>query len=287
LNTSPDNPSKLSLSEHYNEAGPDYRYWSPNYNMHFGYWRWGLNPLVREPMLEELTFQAFSKLDKKRGLDFVELGCGYGGPLRLLAGEFPDNNYTGVSIIPVQIDKARELSKNLASVSLEFIEADYTKTNFVSESFDAVMSLEAFCHAEGLSKPDYLAEAHRILRPGATLLIADGFLTTGEIPSILRPLFNKVSGNWAVETFAGIPQVKAELEQLGFEDIEFENISLRIAPSVMHAPFVTMKWVICELFKSERVSSGRRKHITASLLSIIVGLAFPWFGYYILSARKT
>ena len=33
------------------EAGPDFGQWSPGCNMHFGFYRFGMNPFRREPML--------------------------------------------------------------------------------------------------------------------------------------------------------------------------------------------------------------------------------------------
>ena len=39
------------LHRYYEEAGMDYAAWSPAFNMHFGWWRRGMNPFRREPML--------------------------------------------------------------------------------------------------------------------------------------------------------------------------------------------------------------------------------------------
>ena len=35
----------VDLETYYTEAGMDYRAWSRNFNMHFGYYRWPVNPL--------------------------------------------------------------------------------------------------------------------------------------------------------------------------------------------------------------------------------------------------
>ena len=40
----------------------DYRNWSRGYNMHFGYWAPGCNPLDREAMLERLSIEAIAAL---------------------------------------------------------------------------------------------------------------------------------------------------------------------------------------------------------------------------------
>ena len=36
----------VDLVTYYTEAGMDYRAWSRNFNMHFGFYRWGMNPLA-------------------------------------------------------------------------------------------------------------------------------------------------------------------------------------------------------------------------------------------------
>jgi len=37
---------KIGLEQYYREAGPDYAAWSREFNMHFGYYRAGANPLL-------------------------------------------------------------------------------------------------------------------------------------------------------------------------------------------------------------------------------------------------
>lgn len=41
---------------YYSETGRDYEAWSRKFNMHFGYFRRGLNPFAQEQMLDEMTF---------------------------------------------------------------------------------------------------------------------------------------------------------------------------------------------------------------------------------------
>jgi len=47
-------PGHSRLIAYYEQAGPDFAQWSAGFNMHFGYYRRGLNPLDRESMLNEL-----------------------------------------------------------------------------------------------------------------------------------------------------------------------------------------------------------------------------------------
>lgn len=70
----------VDLVTYYTEAGMDYRAWSRNFNMHFGFYRWGMNPLALESMLEEMSQQVFRRLALQDGMKVLDLGCGLGAP---------------------------------------------------------------------------------------------------------------------------------------------------------------------------------------------------------------
>jgi len=69
-------PRPVDLVTYYTEAGMDYRAWSRNFNMHFGFYRWGMNPLALERMLEEMSRQVFGRLGLRDGMRVLDLGCG-------------------------------------------------------------------------------------------------------------------------------------------------------------------------------------------------------------------
>ncbi|HUM12626.1 MAG TPA: methyltransferase domain-containing protein [Myxococcaceae bacterium] len=98
------------------------------------------------------------------GQRVLELGCGIGGPMRHLATDF-EVHVTGVTIVPYQVERGRELS---ASAGLEhrttFVVGDFNRVEFPSSSFDAAYTIEACCHAADRRGP--FGEAFRVLRPG-------------------------------------------------------------------------------------------------------------------------
>ena len=51
--------TRAVLQGYYEVAGPYCQFWSPNFNMHLGVWRRGINPLFREKMLEQMTLIEF------------------------------------------------------------------------------------------------------------------------------------------------------------------------------------------------------------------------------------
>ncbi len=59
------NNQKQQVVSYYVDTGLDYGEWSREFNMHFGYYRFPMNPFKREPMLEEMNRQVFSHLQLK------------------------------------------------------------------------------------------------------------------------------------------------------------------------------------------------------------------------------
>src|SRR5215813_15505592 len=83
-----------SFQRYYEEAGPDYAAWSPHFNMHFGFFRWGMNPFAREAMLEQMNKEIFGRLHLGRESNssssrVLDMGCGLGATLRSMARRLP------------------------------------------------------------------------------------------------------------------------------------------------------------------------------------------------------
>lgn len=280
-----------SVETHYTEAGADYAAWSPSFNMHFGYYRWGLNPFDREAMLEEMNRLVHQRLDVAvdRKSHIADLGAGVGAPARALAKSLPKAHVTGVTIVPWQVAKANALTRcDDHDSGVRFVLADYTRTGFADASFDAAYAIESACHDHGAAKEGFIREAARILKPGAKLVVADGFLERSSLPPVLRGVFSRVQHNWAVEQFANRAAFLRALETHGFRVLECRGLFWRVAPSAAHIPWVTTRFMIRELFFDNKpFTAARRGHVLASALAPLVGLARPYFGYYLIVAERT
>jgi MPBQ/MSBQ methyltransferase len=278
----------VDLVTYYTEAGMDYRAWSRKFNMHFGFYRWGMNPLALERMLEEMSRQVFRRLDLRDGMSVLDLGCGLGAPTRTLIAEH-DVAATAVTKVEWQIEKARQLSAGLpARGSVEWKLGDYTALDLPGGAFQAAFSIEASCHAEGAEKEPFVRECARLLAPGAKLVIADGFMKKSVgLPRWYAALLAYMNRSWAVERFADLAAFRACLERHGFTVAAEEEISWRIAPSVLHVPRVTLEFLLGELLVHRKKLTGVRwGHVAACLIAPLVGLGRPYFGYYLVTAEK-
>src|SRR4051794_14206467 len=104
---------QIGLEQYYSEAGPDYGAWSRDFNMHFGYYRAGANPLDREAMLEQMNAEVLARLrlDGFAEPQVLDLGCGLGATLRSFARRVPRSRLLGVTRVPWQVEQARALNE--------------------------------------------------------------------------------------------------------------------------------------------------------------------------------
>lgn len=281
----------MDVVRYYTEAGQDYRAWSRDFNMHFGYFRRGLNPFALESMLGEMSRQVVERLGLARtdAAEVIDLGCGLGATIRLAAREYPGWHLTGLTLVEWQIEQARRLTPpDQQPARVTFRRGDYTASEFPKAHFDGAYALESACHDRGFDKAGFIREAARILKSDRRLVIADGFIKgTQPMNPLLGWCFRRVCDNWALETFAEIDQFLACLASNGFEIERVEDASWRIAPSVMHIPWVTLRFLFRQLLETRlRLNRVRWGHILACVLSPIVGMARNRFGYYVITARR-
>ena len=93
---------RIGLEQYYSEAGPDYAAWSREFNMHFGYYRAGSNPLHREAMLEQMNAEVLARLQLGTNEEprLLDLGCGLGATLRSIARCLPRALLLGLTRVP-------------------------------------------------------------------------------------------------------------------------------------------------------------------------------------------
>jgi MPBQ/MSBQ methyltransferase len=275
--------SITQMVRYYEESGPDYETWSPSFNMHFGYWGRGANPLDRESMLEAMNGKVSACLPETGR--FLDMGCGLGATARAIARLKPASFIAGVTIVPWQVQMARALSAGQSNIV--FHEVDYINTKLDPNSMDGVYAIESLCHGPGRDKLPCIQEAHRLLRPGSTFAVADGFLKHGRTMNrFLTACHQRICDCWTMDSLAVLPEFLEAMRQTGFQNIKVEDLSWRVAASVAHVPWVTLKFLASQLIvKRGRLSPERWNNILAPILTGIVGLARKHFGYYLITAQ--
>jgi SAM-dependent methyltransferase len=281
---------KVSLEEYYTEAGADYAAWSPEFNMHFGYFRRGMNPFDRERMLEQMNVEVWRRLGLREEVParVLDMGCGLGATLRSLARRLPEAELTGITRVPWQVEEATKLNLRAGCERIHMVEGNYERTEFAAGAMDAVYAVESSCYARGASKRHLLTEAHRLLRPGGRLVVADGFLESGDaLHGWQRAIFRKMCECWVIDTWGEVDAFTGELERLGFEEIEVECLQYRVAPSTFHIPWVTAKFLLSEVvFGEGKMTRARWNNVIAPALLPLVSMPLGPMVYCMVSATR-
>jgi cyclopropane fatty-acyl-phospholipid synthase-like methyltransferase len=261
--------------------------------MHFGYYRAGANPLRREAMLEQMNAEVLARLrlDGIAAPELVDLGCGLGATLRSFARRLPTAKLLGVTRVPWQVEHARALNEAAGcGQRVCVIEGDYEEMSLLPSSrYDGVYAVESSCHAHGPDKGALLGEAHRLLRTGGRLVVADGFLVRNQfVCGVQRYIYRKLCDCWVIEQLAQLELFTERLERLGFRGITVEHLQLRVAPSVMHIPWVTLKFLVTDVVFGERMMTRARwNNIMAPVLLPLVSAPLGPMIYCMITATKT
>jgi SAM-dependent methyltransferase len=261
--------------------------------MHFGFYRWGMNPFRREAMLEQMNQEILHRLQLTHEPPHVpapilDMGCGLAATLLSFARHLPEADLNGITLVPWQLEQGRQLNRACPKgrhITLTL--GDYQHTTYPSTAFDAVFAIESSCYAHGANKSAFLQEAHRLLRPGGRIVVADGFLGPGKLRGPQKNIFRKLCECWAIDTLGEIDQFRRELERLGFTDIVVEPMQARVTPSVLHVPWVTLKFLLTTvLFDRRKMTRARWNNLLAPVLLPFVGFPIGPMAYYIISATR-
>ncbi len=277
--------TKRNIIQFYDEATEDYEFWSKDFNMHFGYYiPFKTNLLKRDSMLNEMTQQVFNRLSVSLKNSLVaDLGCGIGGAMQYGLRKYPLLNIIGVTLSTFQVHEGNKRLKHKNGLILE---ENYCNTSFKSNSIDGAYAIESLCHS-GHSIQS-LQEAFRILKPNSKLVIADVFLKKGEEQLCMGSTYcyEQLCKGWSLEGLGSIEDVQKNLEYIGFKNVSIEDVSFRVAPSVLHVPFAITGFILKKLLKREHLKPQSWKNLKGSLFALLSGVHMKSFGYYLITAEK-
>ncbi|PTX60920.1 cyclopropane fatty-acyl-phospholipid synthase-like methyltransferase [Kordia periserrulae] len=277
--------NKEQIINFYDKATDDYRFWSKDLNMHFGYFvPFKTNLLKRDRMLNQMNAEIFKRLQiKNQKKHIVDLGCGMGASIRHGIENHPKLAITGLTISSFQVEKGNEL---LNSERATILNRDYRNTFLKENTFDGAMAIESLCHS-GCST-DALQETYRILKPNAMFVIADAFTKKDleQMNPLAKYTYQGLCDSWSLESLGNIHRVIDDMKTIGFKDIKVQNIWYRVAPSVLHVPFAISGFILKKLFKKEPLKPESKKNLKGSFFALLSSLSLTNFGYYIITAKK-
>ncbi|MFD8082407.1 SAM-dependent methyltransferase [Kitasatospora sp. NPDC059722] len=153
------------------------------------------------------------------GVTVLDLGSGYGGPTRFLAGTF-GCRVTALNISEPQNERHRRTNAERGLDGLiEVVTGSFQDIPFPDGHFDVVWSQEAFCHSPDRDR--LLSEAARVLRPDGDLVFTDVMAADGVAPESLREVVARLQ----VESLATPGYYEKRLPEVGLSGVDFDDRS--------------------------------------------------------------
>jgi 2-polyprenyl-3-methyl-5-hydroxy-6-metoxy-1,4-benzoquinol methylase len=182
------------------------------------------------PLVPGLTQQL------KQGIDVLDVGCGSGRALCLLADKFPKSRFAGYDFCPDAIAAARSQAERERLTNVQFDARDVSQLG-EREKFDLITAFDAI-HDQ--AKPDLvLREIVAALRPNGTFLMQDILASSSlekNLENPLAPFLYTIStmhcmsvslsqGGAGLGTCWGRELAERMLRDAGLRDVRVEKLS--------------------------------------------------------------
>ncbi len=173
--------------------------------------------------------------------DVLELACGNGYNLVLLAERNPSVRFIGVDLISSQIGRAREALADLPLADARV--GDFQALAIADGSQDYAYVVESLCHATDL--PQALHEIARVLRPGGRLVVVDGWRTAtfDGLPEVVRDATLAVERAMAVSAGQSLAEWKRVADEHGLRVTEELDLTAQIAPNLARLSALAERFV--------------------------------------------
>lgn len=219
------------------------------------------------------------------GSRVLDAGCGVGGSAIWLHEQL-GCRVEAVTLSLRQAAAARQaISARALQQTVDVLQADNHALPFGDASFDVVWGLESICYAD---KALFLAEAARVLKPGGTLIIGDGFLLREPDTHADRLALQRFVDGLALEELIAIDSFTALFDATPFGTPRVTELTAAATPSSrrlywMCLAALPMSWLLerCDL-----ITDTLTRNILAGVAQgrlVNRGLA----GYFAVAAEKS
>jgi len=174
---------------------------------------------IREASRQTVEHMA-DKLGDIAGKSVIDLGSGYGGAARVLAGE-RGAQITCLNLSSVENERNRRLTQEAGlSDRVEVVDGSFDAMPLADARFDIAWSQDAILHAPDRGK--VLDEVARVLKPGGVFIFHDPMQADGlSNTTALQPIYDRIH----LPDLASIGFYRKGLTARGFSEIGTELLT--------------------------------------------------------------
>ena len=152
----------------------------------------------------------------------LDLGSGYGGSARYLAGEF-DCEVTCLNLSEVQNTRNRYLNREQGFTDkIKVMHGSFESIPCNNSSFDIVWSQDAFLHSN--RRELVIREINRVLKPGGELIFTDPMQADDCPGGVLQPVYDRLN----LVSLASFKFYRNELLAIGYEEIQVRDLTYQL-----------------------------------------------------------
>ncbi|RYE25299.1 MAG: methyltransferase domain-containing protein [Sphingobacteriales bacterium] len=259
--------SKEQIARYYDLSEVHYRlFWNlaQSKALHYGLWDKDTKTFHEALMNTNRVLSQYANISK--GDRVLDAGCGVGGSSLWMAKNI-GCHVTGISLSANQIAQANEsaAAEDLQDIA-NFEVQDFTATSYPNEYFDVIWGIESICHAP--DKKLFLQEAHRLLKKGGRLIMAD-FIQKEGLQGKDAEMMRDWAHGWAIKEYSTEEDFTRYLKETGFEIKRNEVATPAIARSArrLYNAYL-LGWIPAKLyllFNPKASKEGQRNFDTAYL----------------------
>jgi SAM-dependent methyltransferase len=171
----------------------------------------------------------------KQGIDVLDVGCGQGHAINVMAQAFPNSRFTGYDFSEEGVAAGREEARKMNLTNAQFVVQDAAKIE-QAEAFDLIGAFDAIHDQAQPTK--VLANIARALRPDGTFLMVDIQASSNleeNMDHPIAPMLYSVStahcmtvslalGGEGLGTVWGEQLARQKLAEAGFNNVTIEHV---------------------------------------------------------------